>query len=160
MANIIASTSGDWHTGSTWVGGVVPGPADVAYLNNHVITVAAEITCLEISSRAEHGAAAGGSLAPVDPLTADGLLPDPSNVRAGVVYGYGNLFGYCNVPAPGLVAYGVPVGDGYGSAILTGANVWSVLLDEITTPGSIGLRLKKCSTIASTGQQLADALSG
>lgn len=96
----------------------------------------------------------------VDPLNVDGLVPDPSNVRAGVVYGYGNLFGYCIVPAPESVAFGVPVGDGYGTAILTGANVWNVLLSEIITPGSIGQRMKNCSTIASTGQQLADALSG
>lgn len=77
MANILANAAGDWHTGATWVGGVVPGPSDVAYLNNRAITAAASITCATISSRAENGATAGGSLAPASGITIN------ANLRAG-----------------------------------------------------------------------------
>lgn len=96
----------------------------------------------------------------VDPLNVEGLVPDPSNVRSGVIYGYGDLFGYLAVPPPEAVAAGVPVGDGYGLAMLTGAAVWNVLMSEITNPNSIGMRLKDTATTAITGQLIADALSG
>lgn len=50
MANIEASVSGDWHTGSNWVGGVVPTATDVAILNGKVMTLVegASITCSSI----------------------------------------------------------------------------------------------------------------
>ena len=50
MANILAVTAGDWHTGSNWVGGVVPTATDVAILNGKVMTLVegASITCSSI----------------------------------------------------------------------------------------------------------------
>lgn len=96
----------------------------------------------------------------VDPLNVDGLVPDPGDVRSGVAYGYGDIFGYLQVPPPEAVAAGVPVGDGYGLAMLTGADVWNVLMSEITNPNSIGMRLKDTATTAITAQLIADALTG
>lgn len=50
MANIEASVSGDWHTGSNWVGGIVPTATDVAILNGKVMTIAPgeSVTCSSI----------------------------------------------------------------------------------------------------------------
>lgn len=50
MANILALTAGDWHTGSNWEGGVVPTATDVAILNGKVMTLVsgASITCSSI----------------------------------------------------------------------------------------------------------------
>lgn len=38
MATIASTASGNWGTGATWTGGVVPGTADTATIN-HVVTL-------------------------------------------------------------------------------------------------------------------------
>ena len=85
--------------------------------------------------------------------------PVAANVRSGIVYGGGNLTGKCAVPAAGSVALGVPVDAGYGTAVLTPADVWGALTNDFITSGSIGERLKNVSTVATTGEQLATALT-
>lgn len=100
----------------------------------------------------------------VDMFTADntGLGPATSDVRSGISYG-GGLVGTCAVPAAGSVALGVPVGSTTGTALLTGAAVasavWDTLTSSLTTAGSIGERVKNCSTAEIVGEQLAAALS-
>lgn len=90
---------------------------------------------------------------------ASGLMPAASNVRSGVVYNGGNSTGTCAVPAAGSVALGVPTDNTSGTAALTPAAVWDYLTSAATTSGSMGERLKDAATVASTGQQLANALT-
>lgn len=85
--------------------------------------------------------------------------PAASNVRSGTTYGNGNFTGTLAVPAAGSVALGVPVDNTTGTAALTPAAVWDYLTSAATTSGSMGERLKDAATVASTGQQLANALT-
>ena len=61
MANILASLSGDWHTGSNWTDGVVPGVGDTAVLNGKTMTMqpGTTITCDKITNSTALGAANG-----------------------------------------------------------------------------------------------------
>ena len=87
-------------------------------------------------------------------------FPSASNVRSGTTYGISRaLTGTCAVPPAASVATGVPVDNTTGTAALTPADFWNALTSGMTTSGSIGARLKNASTLDSTGQQLADALS-
>lgn len=87
-------------------------------------------------------------------------FPSASNVRSGTTYGISSaLTGTCAVPPAASVATGVPVDNTTGTAALTPADFWNALTSGMTTSGSIGVRLKNASTLDSTGQQLADALS-
>ena len=82
--------------------------------------------------------------------------PAEANVRTGVVYGpTNNLTGTCAVPPANTVNLGVPVDNTTGTAFLTAADMWNVPLASITTPNSIGERLKDASTVQTTGAQLA-----
>jgi hypothetical protein len=62
--------------------------------------------------------------------------PIAANVRSGVSYGGGNLTGTCAVPAASSVAFGVPVDNTTGTAILTGSAVatavWGAATRSIT----------------------------
>jgi hypothetical protein len=80
-------------------------------------------------------------------------FPAPSNVRAGVSYGSGSFLGTCAVPAASAVSLGVAVDNTTGTATLTQANVNTAL-----SSFSDG-RLANCATVASTGQQIADAMT-
>jgi hypothetical protein len=92
-----------------------------------------------------------------------GQMPAASNVRDGVSYASGALTGTCKVPAAASVAYGVPVDATTGTAYLSQSDVlsavWGAATSSLTTAGSIGERLKNASTVASTGDQLASALT-
>jgi hypothetical protein len=48
MANIFAQQSGNWSATSTWQGGVLPGPNDVAIANGFTVTVDQDITVQRI----------------------------------------------------------------------------------------------------------------
>jgi len=95
----------------------------------------------------------------IDAASVPGAMPSASDVRYGVSFNVGATTGTCYVPSASSVAYGVNVDATTGTAVLTGAAVWSALTSTLTTSGSIGERLKNCSTPATTGQQLSDALS-
>ena len=97
----------------------------------------------------------------VDMFTADNGLTQavPADVRSGTVYADGNLTGTLAVPAAGSVALGVPVDATTGTAVLTPAAVWDTLTSSLTAAGSIGERLKNAATVATTGEQLATALT-
>ncbi len=90
-------------------------------------------------------------------------MPAASNVRDGVSYASGALTGTCKVPAAASVAYGVPVDATTGTAYLSQSDVlaavWGAATSSLTTAGSIGERLKNAATVASTGDQLASALT-
>lgn len=115
----------------------------------------------------------------VDTAATSGILPAVTDVRSGVVYSSGNLTGTCAVPGAGSVAFGVPVDNTVGTAILTAANLRTALglasanldaqIDAIPTAnenaGAIRTeltteltRVNNCATVATTGQQIQDAL--
>jgi|694.fasta_scaffold07062_2 hypothetical protein len=82
--------------------------------------------------------------------------PAQNNVRSGVVYGPANIFtGTCAVPPAAAVSVGVPVDNTVGTGYLNATDIWNVPLASITTPNSIGERLKDASTVQTTGAQLA-----
>lgn len=87
-------------------------------------------------------------------------FPAASDVRLGVAYNSGTQVGTLAVPLASQVAVGVAVGNTTGTAALTPAAVWDAATSGMNAAGSIGERLKNAATIASTGQQLADALAG
>jgi hypothetical protein len=66
-----------------------------------------------------------------------GQMPAASDVRDGVSYASGALTGSCKVPAAGSVALGVPVGAGFGTAVLTPEAVWGASTRTLTAGGGI-----------------------
>jgi hypothetical protein len=104
-----------------------------------------------------------GSKTLSDPNNTAGLSPAVTDVRSGVVFNNGNDTGTCAVPAAASVAFGVPVDATTGTAFLSQSDVlaavWGAATTSLTTAGSIGERLKNGSTVASTGAQLAAALT-
>jgi len=87
------------------------------------------------------------------------LLPAPSDVRSGVYYNYSNNVGTMSVPNAANVALGVSVDNTVGTAVLNANDIWNIATSGLNVSGSIGERLKNCSTVASAGQQLASSLS-
>lgn len=95
----------------------------------------------------------------IDAASVSGALPAASNVRYGISFNAGNSVGTCYVPSASSVAYGVNVDNTTGTAILTGPAIWDILTTTMVTSGSIGSRLKNCSTIQSTDSSIANAIS-
>jgi hypothetical protein len=95
--------------------------------------------------------------------TANAAMPADTDVRSGVSYASGALSGSCAVPAASSVAFGVPVDATTGTAYLSQSDVlaavWGAATSSLTTAGSIGERLKNSATVATTGEQLATALT-
>lgn len=88
---------------------------------------------------------------------AGGLMPAASNVRSGVVYNGGNSTGTCAVPGAASVLVGVPVDATVGTAAVASADIQSGCAAALSAFSSG--RLSNCATVASVGQQLADALT-
>jgi hypothetical protein len=103
-----------------------------------------------------------GALAPGPTASAvrlyspDSILSAPAaaNVRYGVIFASGSFTGTLRMPSASQVAYGVPVDNTTGSAVITAGDVWNYLVANMTTTGSIGERIKNASTVSTTGQQL------
>lgn len=93
--------------------------------------------------------ALNGSGTYVDMFTADntGLAPAVGDVRAGVVYG--SATGVLAVPAASSVAFGVPVDNTIGTAVLTAAAIRSELATELgRIDAAISSRLAPAGTLA------------
>lgn len=84
--------------------------------------------------------------------TANAAMPAATDVRFGTSYASGALTGSAYIPAAASVASGVPVGATVGSAVLTAAAIRTELAVELT-------RLAQCSTVATTGDQIAAAFN-
>jgi hypothetical protein len=69
--------------------------------------------------------------------TQNAAMPAATDVRSGVSYASGALTGTCAVPAAGSVALGVPVGAGFGTAVLTPEAVWGASTRTLTAGAGI-----------------------
>jgi hypothetical protein len=80
-----------------------------------------------------------------------------ANVRKNIAYGpVGELSGTAYMPSASSVLLNVPFDvASFGTLLMTPADFWAELLANITTPNSIGMRLKDCATVDSTGTQIA-----
>ena len=63
----------------------------------------------------------------VDTAATSGILPAASDVRSGTVYSSGNVTGTCLIPNASTVAFGTPVDNTTGTAILTPASLRTAL---------------------------------
>ena len=81
-----------------------------------------------------------------------GQMPAITDVRFGTSYASGALTGSAYIPAAASVGFGVPVDDTTGTAVLTPAEIRATLAVELA-------RLAQCSTVATTGDQIAAAFN-
>jgi hypothetical protein len=82
--------------------------------------------------------------------------PVSSDVRQGVAYGLnGNLTGSLIIPDSSTVRSGVIVDTATGSAVFTAQDMFNVLTQNITTPGSIGELLTRASTVQTAGATIS-----
>jgi hypothetical protein len=84
--------------------------------------------------------------------TQNAAMPAATDVRNGVSYASGALTGVAYIPSAGSVAFGVPTDNTTGTATLTAAAIRAELSVELT-------RLAQCSTVATTGDQIAAAFN-
>lgn len=98
---------------------------------------AVKMIALTTPTAAKTRYALNGSGTYVDMFTADntGLAPAVEDVRAGVVYG--SATGVLAVPAANSVAFGVPVDNTTGTAVLTAEAVWSAATRTLTAGAGI-----------------------
>lgn len=115
----------------------------------------------EFRDETTNGALSPGAIAPATRMispSAASDAPSVSDVRFGTVYALGSQTGTVRIPHPNNVSYGVPVDNTFGTAVLSPQDVWNYARTNLTTPGSIGERLKNVSTVDSTGDQLSALL--
>jgi hypothetical protein len=84
-----------------------------------------------------------------------GLVPPPSSVRLGTVYGNGDFTGTMVVPNPASVQLGVGVDNTVGTAALTPATVWNYSRTAGISAGSMGERLRNAVTTDIVGSIIA-----
>ena len=112
----------------------------------------------EFRDETTNGAVSPGAIAPATRMIAPAGVSDspiPANVRFGITYANGSLAGTLRIPNANSVAFGVEVDNTIGNAVITPQSVWDFAVANLTTMGSIGERLKKTSTVDSTGAQLS-----
>ena len=112
----------------------------------------------EFRNNSTNGALPPAASAPATRLVSPDTVVDapiPSNVRFGISYALGSQIGTMKVPVAGAVMFGVAVDNTVGTALLSAAQVWNYLRNDISVSGSIGDRLKNCATVESTGSQIA-----
>lgn len=129
MATILAIATGDWTASTTWTGGVIPGPGDVAVANNFVVAVNTNVTCSEVRNDTTGSATAGGRFQLISgvTLTANVYAGDtavtagcvsastagPSAIIGDVYAGTGCI-GARNGGTQTLTISGTVYGNGYG----------------------------------------------
>lgn len=112
----------------------------------------------EFRDSTTNGALPPGAIAPAARFVSPDTVVDapiPANVRNGVSYALGTFTGTLKVPSPDSVAKDVPTDNTVGTAALKPEDVWNALTSTMTTPDSIGERLKNASTVQTTGDQIA-----
>lgn len=129
MSIVLAIATGNWSSTSTWTGGVIPGPGDVAVSSNYTITVDQSVTCAEVRNDTTGGATAGGRFALSSGVTltanvyaggtanASGCVSasttGPSTIIGDIYAGTGCI-GARNGGAQTLTIIGTVYGNGYG----------------------------------------------
>jgi hypothetical protein len=111
----------------------------------------------EFRDNSTNGALPPAASAPATRLVSPDTVVDapiPANVRFGTTYASGSQTGTMRVPSASNVRAGIEVDNTVGTAVLTANQIWDILRSNLTVAGSIGERLKECSTIESTGDQL------
>lgn len=115
-------------------------------------------TYFEFRDETTNGALSPGAIAPATRLITLGAAvdaPDEGDVRDGVLYASSSLEGKVVIPHVDNVSVGIPVDvSDVGTAVLKGEDVWNVAIANLTTPNSIGERLKNASTVDTMGAQL------
>jgi hypothetical protein len=81
--------------------------------------------------------------------TQNAAMPAATDVRLGVSYASGAQTGSCAVPAASSVASGVPVDSGFGTAVLTAADVQSALTAQGLTTARAGALDNLDATVSS-----------
>lgn len=82
--------------------------------------------------------------------------PASTDVRQGVAYGLnGNLTGSLIIPDSSTVRSGVIVDTATGSAIFAAQDLFNILTQNITQPGSIGELLTRASTVQTMGSTIS-----
>lgn len=148
MANIARNAAGNWSNPAQWVGGVLPGAADTAYLGGFAVTLDQDVTCLGISNDLNTGIAAGGT------LTIATIPPGGRTINAALTCNGAPNATLINVTANantltinGSGARGA-TGTGGNVIALTGNNGSTVVLNGSYTAGAGG---GNCHAIACSG---------
>lgn len=135
MAVILAAQSGVWSDPTTWIGGVVPGPGDVAIANGFVVTVNTNVTCAEVRNDTTGGATAGGRFALNNGITLT------ANVYAGGTAGSTTCVG-ASTEGPSWIVGDVYAGTGCNGARNAGTQIFTILGTVYGNgygPGSTGI---------------------
>lgn len=131
MSIILAAKTGLWSDPTTWIGGVVPGPGDVAVANGFTVTISAgtSVTCDEVRNDTTDGATAGGRFSLVNGaiLTANVYAGGTANANGcvsastlgptkivGDIYAGTGCIGVRNGGTQTLTIIGTVYGNGYG----------------------------------------------
>ena len=128
------------------------------YQVNRMHLIPTTSSYIEFRDETTNGAVSPGATAPATRMIAPAGVSDspiPANVRFGITYANGSLAGTLRIPNANSVAFGVEVDNTIGNAVITPQSVWDFAVANLTTMGSIGERLKKTSTVDSTGAQLS-----
>jgi len=148
MATIKANATGNWSAGATWVGGVAPGPGDVAVANGKTVTIDGNVTCTEIRNDTTGGATAGGSF----------TLNAGVTLTANLIAGAATLLNASyNSPGNASIVGNVTAGGSNGIAVnFNGTGTLNVT--GHATAGSVanadGIRLTSTGTLNLTGNAL------
>lgn len=109
----------------------------------------------EFRDNSTNGALPPAASAPATRLVSPGTAvdsPSPANVRNGVTYAFGTLTGTAYIPNSASVAYGVPVDNTTGVALLTGDS-WIAAISSSNDP--FAQRLRNLATVQTTAAQIA-----
>jgi hypothetical protein len=90
-------------------------------------------------------------------------MPPVSSVRAGVQFANNTLTGTCNVPSPSSVSFGTLVDNTSGTAVVSVNDLFQIFstpLSSLTTPNTIGSRIRTAATTEATGNLIASFTNG
>jgi hypothetical protein len=90
-------------------------------------------------------------------------MPPVSSVRAGVQFANNTLTGTCLVPSPSSVSFGTLVDNTSGTAVVSVNDLFQIFstpLSSLTTPNTIGSRIRTAATTEAAGNLIASFTNG